>query len=53
MTEKFKYSITMLKYPKGHGFRVHHSTTKKGAEELADHIGGSYRIRKLKKYHFG
>lgn len=43
-----RYSVTMLKYPKGHGFRHHYSGTRKNAEALAKHIGGNYRIRKIK-----
>ncbi len=39
----------MLKYPKGHGFRVHFSSNKSGAKALASKIGGAFRIVKLKK----
>ena len=43
-----RYSITMLKYPKGHGYRHHLSGSKKNAKALAQRIGGKYRIRKIK-----
>ena len=43
-----RYSITMCKYPKGHGFRHHYSGSKKNAVALAKRIGGKYRIRKIK-----
>lgn len=39
----------MLKFPKGHGFRLHFSSSKSGAQALAKKIGGAYRIVKLKK----
>lgn len=45
----YRYRITMLKYPPGHGFRTHYSGTRKNAEKLAKQIGGKYRIRKLDK----
>lgn len=44
-----RYRLTALKYPKGHGFRVHHATSKKGAEALAKKIGGKTRIAKIQK----
>jgi len=45
----YRYRVTMLKYPSGHGFRNHYSSSKKNAEAIAKRIGGKYRIRKLKK----
>ena len=49
--EKFRYLVTLLKFPKGHGFREHLTTTKKGAFMLGKKLGGMgrFRIRKLRK----
>jgi hypothetical protein len=45
----YRYRVDMLKYPPGHGFRNHYSSTKKNAKKIAQKIGGKYRIVKLDK----
>jgi len=48
---KIRYSVTLKKYPKGHGFRTQYATSKKGAEKIGKTLGGKkgYSTRKLKK----
>ena len=48
---KIRYSVTLKKYPKGHGFRVHTTTSKRRAVRLGKQLGGKkgYRINKWKK----
>lgn len=47
----YRYSVTLKKYPKGHGFRIHYATSKKGAKEIGEIAskGKGYTIRKFKK----
>lgn len=48
---KFRYSVTLKKYPKGHGYRTHYATTKKIAKKIREQAsdGKGYTIRKFKK----